>query len=91
MNDIETTVYFYVRNDAFIINNILCGNMDFLWENIRPMLDDNNGVLKEHEDGLRPPLDDVTLKRLQCRIYGELDSVVKNRILKTAWSDITIF
>jgi len=70
MDDFETTIYFYVRNDAFIINNILYGNMDFLWKNIKPMLDDNKGVLKEHEDGLRLPLDDITVKRLQSRIYA---------------------
>lgn len=62
--------------------------MDFLWENIKPMLDDNKGVLKEHEDGLRPPLDDITIKRLQSRIYGELDDAVKEKILRTAWNDI---
>jgi hypothetical protein len=88
MNDLETTIYFYVRNDAFIINNILCGNIDFLWENIKPILDDNKGVLKEHEGGLRPPLDDITVKRLQSRIYEELDNAAKEKILKTAWSDI---
>ncbi|MFA6730435.1 MAG: hypothetical protein WCR95_05520 [Eubacteriales bacterium] len=88
MNGIETTIYFYTRNDAFIVNNILCGNMDFLWENIKPLLDDNNGILKEHENGLRPPLDDITINRLQSRIYGELDEAAKKKILKTAWDDI---
>ena len=89
MDDIETTVCFYVRNDAFIINNILCGNMDFLWENICPMLDDNKGVLKEHEDGLRSPLDDITVKRLQSRIYREART--KNARLYSIWSILSLY
>ena len=88
MNDLETTISFYVRNDAFIINQVLCGNMDFLWENIKPALDDNKGVLKEHEDGLRSPLDEITIKRLHSRIYGDLDDAAKEKILITAWNDI---
>ena len=88
LNDIETTIYFYVRNDAFVINNVLCGNQDFLWENIWPVINDNVGILKEAEDGLWPPLDEKTIARLQSRIYEKLDDDVKAKILKTARNDI---
>ena len=88
VNDLDTTISFYVRNNAFIINNILCGNWDFLWANIRPALDDNKNVLAENEAGLRPPLDEITIRRLQSRLYGELDDALKQRIVSTAWRDI---
>ncbi len=29
---LEETLYFYTRNDYLIINNLLSGNIDFMWE-----------------------------------------------------------
>jgi hypothetical protein len=64
--------------------------MDFLWQYIRRMLDDNARVLREHEQGLRPPLDDKTetVARLKSRIYGELDEDARAKIVKIARNDI---
>ena len=59
-----------------------------MWANIKPALDDNKAVLLEHENGLRPPLDDITVKRLQSRIYEDIDDTTKAKVIKTARHDI---
>ncbi|MCL2170883.1 MAG: hypothetical protein FWB71_01920 [Defluviitaleaceae bacterium] len=88
MSSLDDTLYFYCRNDYWIINNLLCGNMDLLWENIRFVIDDNIGVLKEAEQGIRPPFDDEQIARLKNRIFGDLDDAAKARIIEIARADI---
>jgi hypothetical protein len=86
--DLEETIFFYSRNNYLIINNLLCGNMDHLWEVAELSNDDSKGVLKEHADGLRK-LDQKSIERYRNRIYKKLDDVEKARILKIAREDIT--
>jgi len=86
--DIEETIFFYTRNDYLIINNLLCGNMNRLWQVAEIVNNDSKGVLKEYKNGERT-LDKKSLKRYQCRIYEKLDDEVKAKILKTAKNDIS--
>ncbi|HOZ16550.1 MAG TPA: hypothetical protein PLS61_01995 [Candidatus Portnoybacteria bacterium] len=86
--DIEETIFFYTRNDYLIINNLLCGNMNRLWQVTEIVNNDSKGVLKEYKNGERT-LDKKSLKRYQGRIYEKLDDEVKAKILKTAKNDIS--
>jgi len=86
--DIEETIFFYTRNDYLIINNLLCGNMNRLWQVAEIVNNDSKGVLKEYKNGERT-LDKKSLKRYQGRIYEKLDDEVKAKILKTAKNDIS--
>ena len=86
--DIEETIFFYTRNDYLIINNLLCGNMNRLWQVTEIVNNDSKGVLKEYKNGERT-LDKNSLKRYQGRIYEKLDDEVKAKILKTAKNDIS--
>ena len=86
--ELEETLYFYTRNDYLIINNLLNGNMDFMWEVADIVIKDNIGVLREHFNGERPPLDDKTVAWLKSRIWEKLDNKAKAEILEIAKHDI---
>lgn len=86
--DLEETIFFYTRNDYLIVNNLLCGNMDRLWQVAEIVNNDSRGVLKEHEDGERT-LDRKSIERYQNRIYETLDDEAKMKILKIAEKDIS--
>ena len=85
--DLEETIFFYTRNDYLIINNLLCGNMDRLWQVAEIVNNDSKGVLKEHKDGERT-LDARSLERYQNRIYEKLDDETKIKVLEIARNDI---
>jgi len=61
--------------------------MSHLWEVSELVNNDSVGVLKENEDGLRF-LDDESIRRYKNRIYKNLDDKAKDKIIKTAKSDI---
>lgn len=84
---LEETIFFYTRNNYLIINNLLCGNMNHLWEVAEIVNNDSKGMLKEHEDGVRT-LDSKIIKRYQNRIYEKLDDEAKAKILTIAKDDI---
>lgn len=86
--DLEETIFFYTRNDYLIVNNLLCGNMNRLWQVAEIVNNDSRGVLKEHEEGKRT-LDRKSVERYQNRIYEKLDDRAKAKILKTARNDIS--
>ena len=86
--DLEETIFFYTRNDYLIINNLLCGNMNRLWEITEIVNNDSKSVLKEHETGKRT-LDKKSIERYQSRIYEKLDDEAKIKILKIARNDIS--
>lgn len=85
---LEETLYFYTRNDYLLINNLLVGNIDFMWEVANIVINDNVGVLREHYNGERPPFDDKTIAWLKKRIWEKLDNKAKAEILEIAKSDI---
>lgn len=85
---LEETLYFYTRNDYLLINNLLVGNIDFMWDVANIVIDDNVGVLREHYNGERPPFDDKTIAWLKKRIWEKLDNKAKAEILEIAKSDI---
>lgn len=86
--DLEETIFFYTRNDYLIVNNLLCGNMNRLWQVAEIVNNDSKGVLKEHEGGERT-LDKKSIERYQSRIYEKLDDEAKVKILKIAREDIS--
>lgn len=86
--NLEETIFFYTRNDYLIVNNLLCGNMNRLWQVAEIVNNDSKGVLKEHEDGERT-LDEKSIRRYQNRIYEKLDNEAKRKILKIAKEDIS--
>ena len=85
---LEETLYFYTRNDFLIINNLLNGNMDYMWEVANIVIKDNIGVLREHYNGERPPFDDKTIAWLKSRIWEKIDSKAQAEILEIAKNDI---
>lgn len=85
---LEETLYFYTRNDYIIINNLLGGNTDFMWEVANIVIKDNIDVLREHYNGERPPFDDKTIAWLKGRIWEKLDNQAKAEILEIAKRDI---
>lgn len=85
---LEETLYFYTRNDYLIINNLLNGNMDTLWEVANIVIKDNIDVLREHCNGERPPFDDRTIGWLKSRIWERLDDKAKAEIIEIAKNDI---
>lgn len=86
--DLEETIFFYTRNDYLIINNLLFGNMNHLWEVAEIVNGDSKGMLKEHEDGVRA-LNQKNIERYKNRIYDKLDDKAKAKIIKTAKNDIS--
>lgn len=88
LTNLEETIFFWSRNDYLIINNLLVGNMNHLWEVSEIVNGDSKGMLKEHEDGVRA-LDEKSIERYQNRIYEKLDDEVKVKIIKTAKNDIS--
>ncbi|OHA92203.1 MAG: hypothetical protein A3J09_01840 [Candidatus Zambryskibacteria bacterium RIFCSPLOWO2_02_FULL_51_21] len=86
--DLEETIFFYTRNDYLIVNNLLCGNMNRLWQVAEIVNNDSKSVLKEHEGGERT-LDRKSVERYQNRIYDKLDDETKIKILKIARDDIS--
>jgi hypothetical protein len=85
--DLEETIGFWARNDFAIINSLLVGNINNLWEIAEIAYKDNKDMLKEHEDGVRT-LDEKSIESLQSRIIEKLDDETKAKILKTAKNDI---
>ena len=86
--DLEETIFFYTRNDYLIVNNLLCGDMNRLWQVAEIVNNDSKSVLKEHKSGERT-LDKKSVERYQNRIYEKLDDETKIKILKIARNDIS--
>ena len=86
--DLEETIFFYTRNDYLIVNNLLCGNMNRLWQVAEIVNNDSKGVLKEYKGGERT-LDKKSVARYQNRIYEKLDDEAKIKIIKIAKNDIS--
>ncbi|OGN10559.1 MAG: hypothetical protein A3I26_01385 [Candidatus Yanofskybacteria bacterium RIFCSPLOWO2_02_FULL_43_10] len=86
--DLEETIFFYTRNDYLIVNNLLCGDMNRLWQVAEIVNNDSKSVLKEHKSGERT-LDKKSVERYQNRIYEKLDDEAKIKILKIARNDIS--
>lgn len=86
--DLEETIFFYTRNDYLIVNNLLCGNMNRLWQVAEIVNNDSRGVLKEYKSG-EQTLDKKSVERYQNRIYEKLDDEAKIKILKIARNDIS--
>ena len=84
---LKDTIFFYTRNDYLIVNNLLCGDMERLWEMAGVVNGDSKAMLKEHADGLIK-LDKKSVARYQGRIYETLDDRAKANILVTAREDI---
>lgn len=90
-SDIEETISFYTRNDFGIINSLLVGNMNEIWNIAEAAYNDNKGILKEYKDGIRSinsEYDKKWIKALQSRIIERIDDETKDKIIKTAKNDI---
>ena len=86
--NLEETLYFYTRNDYLVVNNLLNGNMDLLWEVVPLVVNDNIAVLREHYNGERPPFDDKTIAWLKRRAWEKIDDKAKAEIIEIAKNDI---
>ncbi|MHB1483712.1 MAG: hypothetical protein ACYCYI_03520 [Saccharofermentanales bacterium] len=90
-SDIEETISFWTRNDFGIANNLLIGNMDLVWEIAEAAYNDNKGILKEYEDGIRTihgDYDKKWIKSLKSRLIDNLDTKTKANIISIAKKDI---
>lgn len=88
---IEKTVSFYTRNDFAILNDLLLGHWESLWESARLAYRDNQGIIDEYESGVRTVGSDYNRKWLNClkeRLFDDLDDQAKHRVVDTARSDI---
>ena len=89
---IEETISFYTRNDFAIINCLLTDNIDDLWDSALVAYNDNQGILKEFEEGVRKITslyDKKWIHILQGRLIEKLDDDAKERIIRTAHNDIS--
>lgn len=88
---LEETISFYTRNDFAVINHLLAGNFDALWEYAQIAYEDNRGILAEYERGERSVDSDYDVKwqsSLKKRLINSLDDAAKEMIIKNAESDI---
>lgn len=91
-SSIEKTISFYTRNDFAILNNLLVGNYDKLWEYARLAYGDNRGIIEEYERGERVISSDYDVKWLNClkeRLIGDFDDEAKQKIVSLAKGDIS--
>lgn len=90
---LEETISFWTRNDSVIINNLLCGDMDEAFKFAEIAVNDNIGILKEYEDGVRKidgEFDKKWIAILKNRLFENLDDTEKKeKILETARNDIS--
>jgi hypothetical protein len=84
---LKDTIFFYSRNDYLIINSLLGGDMDHLWEMAEVVNGDSKAVLAAYADGTRKP-HKKNIVRYKSRIYDCLDDNTKAKILETARQDI---
>ncbi len=88
---IEESVSFYTRNDFAIMNNLLTGRTEALWERALVAYEDNRCIIREYENGERTVDSDYDVKWLNIlkkRLITELDEETKIRIVETAKRDI---
>lgn len=89
---IEETISFYTRNDFAIINCLLADNMDDLWNSALVAYNDNQGILKEYENGVRKitsAYDKKWIQILQNRLIEKLDDAAREKIIRIATNDIS--
>lgn len=89
---IEKTVSFYTRNDFAILNRLLIGDYDGLWQYALLAYRDNQGILDEYESGVRAVRGDYDVKWINClreRLVGQLDDGAKRKIIAAAQDDIS--
>lgn len=88
---IEETISFYTRNDFAIINHLLIGDLDGLWNDALIAYQDNRGILDEYEKGIRHVNGDYDIKwqnSLKKRLFNDLDDAAREMIITNAESDI---
>ena len=89
---IEKTISFYTRSDFAILNKLLTGDLDGLWNDAQLAYQDNQGIVDEYENGTRSIVSDYDIKWLAClkeRLIHQLDDETKERIIATAKADIS--
>ena len=86
--DLEESVYLFQLSDHYIINNLLGGNMNRVWEVAEKVNNHSKGMLQEHTDGVRT-LEKKWIENFQRRIYDKLDDTGKAKVIKTAKNDIS--
>ena len=84
---LDETIYFWLRSDSPILDNLLRGRMKLLWEFAERANANSKGMLKEFENGERT-LDEKEIVRYKNRIYETLDDEAKENIIKIAKIDI---
>ena len=84
---LDETIYFYLRSDYLIYNNLLSGKMNNLWRSAEMVNSESKGMLKEFEEGIRT-LDEKQIARYHNRIYENLDDEAKANVIKIAKTDI---
>ena len=88
---LEETISFYTRNDFAIMNHLLAGNMDALWQYALIAYGDNRAILEEYAQGMRSVDSDYDIKwqnSLKKRLLDGLDDAAKEAILQNAKNDI---
>lgn len=88
---VEKSVSFYTRNDFAILNCLLLGRYEELWDYAKLAYQDNRGILEEYGSGVRTVRGEYDLKwinALRERLIDRLDDETRARILDTARADI---
>ena len=84
---LDETIYFWLRSDSPILDNLLNGKMKLLWEAADRANANAKAMLSEFESGKRA-LDEKEIVRYKNRIYETLDDEAKDNIIKIAKIDI---
>lgn len=88
---IEESVSFYTRNDFILMNALLVGDEETLWDFAPVAYGDNLGILKEYKAGVRTIEGDYDVKWIAClkkRLLNQLDEETKKMVIRNARTDI---
>ncbi|MCL2159944.1 MAG: AraC family transcriptional regulator [Oscillospiraceae bacterium] len=84
---LDETIYFWLRSDFLILNNVLCGKMKELWKGAEKANENSKWMLNAFEEDKRM-LDEKEIVRYKNRSYETLDDEAKDNIIKIAKIDI---
>jgi AraC-like DNA-binding protein len=89
---LEESIYFFLRSDYLILNNVLCGKMNELWKGAERANENSKWMLNAFEEGNpNVALDEKEIVRYKNRQYEILDDEAKANIIKIAKIDIANF
>ena len=84
---LDESIYFWLRSDYHILNNLLYGKTNHLWKGAEISNENAKWMLNAFEEG-KLTLDEREIVRYKNRIYESLDDEAKANVIKIAKIDI---